>query len=125
MKIELRLNKRTIELHSHLENNNESSENTTNDARHFHAKLSTTTPTNSAAASEQYLSRRSESVARLSPFGEKNATIPQSQSMTGEEFVLQIAKHILALHLATVDEENTTNTSMVFRIVFKPLQLRS
>ena len=45
--------------------------------------------------------------------------------MTGEEFVLQIAKHILALHLATIDEEDNTNTSMVFRIVFKTLQLKS
>lgn len=123
VKIELRLNKRTIELHSHLENSNENSENTTNDARHFQAKLSTTT--NSAAVSEQHLSRTSESAPRLSPFEEKNPTIPRSQSMTGEEFVLQIAKHILALHLATIDEEDNTNTSMVFRIVFKTLQLKS
>jgi hypothetical protein len=122
VKIELRLNKRTIELHSHLENSNENSENTTNDARHFQAKLSTTT--NSAAVSEQHLSRTSESAPRLSPFEEKNPTIPRSQSMTGEEFVLQIAKHILALHLATIDEEDNTNTSMVFRIVFKTLQLK-
>jgi len=116
IEIELKLDMCSIEINSRRVHSNVRSQEIDGYTNEPSLERLPNIQTISAAGPKPYLARNSEPATRLSGFEE---TIPTSQGIAGEEFALQIAIHILALHSATVLAEENTSTSMSFSIDFK------